>query len=316
MSRTSEEKMSLGTWPALLAAAGALTGSIISAHAGELRVSVTPAVDGIKVLDPLHVRVALENGEKRAVAVSPMLSTGYGTIEFYLRREGDKDFAPFHTPFQGVLHGDFSDPVWVGPGRRPVAYELLFRSKQDKPAFPAPGRYDLKARVVLSDERQRRVGVDDELFSDPVQIVVTDRPAAEKELIQKSGWPLMAIHTTINAGTTAAELWKIERQLTESNAKRTLEWGARLLEAIERPADGYVLWRKLYHVRMKADPVTAEIIGLAVAHAHAESGDWERAALVLETLEEPSVEKQELWLRSYSRQHDRGSGHRKTTQQS
>jgi hypothetical protein len=106
--------------PAVAAASLFLLPMSVQCPAGELRVALTPAVDRIKVLDPLHVKVSVENGDKRAVAITPTFDTPAGTIEFYLRRKGEQEFAPFHTPLQGARPPLPPFPLSLSIYRRPL----------------------------------------------------------------------------------------------------------------------------------------------------------------------------------------------------
>src|SRR5688572_13068197 len=153
--------------------------------AGEVRVRLTPATDRIQVLDTLHVKVSLENGERRAVAVSPRMANLYGTVGFELKAEGEKEFTHVRLSAEGLMSLKALQPVWVGPGKRWVAYETLAAAR-DEGFFPGAGRYQLRAWVALSDERQRKVRVTDVVRSEPVEIEVAERPKREKELILKS----------------------------------------------------------------------------------------------------------------------------------
>jgi hypothetical protein len=290
----------------LLAAVVCLTAATVAmllvqgVPAGKVDLNLVTAATSIRVFDPLLVRITLQNNTGRALVRDWPMDPAYGSAVEVRGRDGK--FRPVRR--EHLTDVDFVRPV-VPAGGRLVSYEILHQTR-DALVFPEPGKYVIRARVDWNKV---------DYVSDPVAVQVMPIPKQEMELMEKLGvsetasgrqrnfvnelardtwvYDSVFLDKERDAAVTVAEL---EQQLSDCQLKRTLAWklAVRKVALAATREEGAGAVTALEELRKTFDPITNEIIDLALAQRYLQKQDLAALSEQFERIREPSNPRQQL----------------------
>ena len=221
-------------------------------RAGDLTLTVTPAVLGLRALDPMFLKVTLDNRGEFPATLRVPLGDRFGSVRLEMRHVGKPEYMRVRTKFSGLKGGEFPLTA-IPPGGSAISYEVLFASSKSA-VFEEAGVYELRATADIGGSK---------VVSEAVTVTVEGISDAERRTIEDANAILFeAIGTGVSDYVDMGEIASIERSLGKSRLKETLQWilAVRAITDATDDTDRGSALATLKTLRGRMDPVTAEVV--------------------------------------------------------